>query len=44
MDAKNYLFIGLAVALAIYGTTLLRGGFAVPTPLEGLVGFVTALT
>jgi uncharacterized membrane protein YfcA len=42
MDAKDYLFIGLAVALAIYGTTLLRGGFAVPTPLEGLVGFVTA--
>src|SRR4051812_28710830 len=42
MDAKDYLFIGLAVALALYGTTLLRGGFAMPNPLEGLVGFVTA--
>jgi uncharacterized membrane protein YfcA len=42
MDAKDYLFVGLAVALVFYGTTLLRGGFAVPTPLEGLVGFVTA--
>src|SRR3954464_1211011 len=42
MDAKDYLFIGLGVALAVYGTTLLRGGFALPTPLESLVGFVTA--
>src|SRR5256885_13037201 len=42
MDAKDYLFIGLGIALAVYGTTLLRGGFALPTPLESLVGFVTA--
>jgi uncharacterized membrane protein YfcA len=42
MDAKDYLFIGLAIALAVYGTTLLRGGFALPTAIESLVGFVTA--
>ena len=42
MDAKDYLFIGLGIALLLYGTTLIRGGFKVPTALEGLVGFVTA--
>jgi uncharacterized membrane protein YfcA len=42
VDAKDYLFIGLGIALLLYGTTLVRGGFKVPTPLEGLVGFVTA--
>jgi uncharacterized membrane protein YfcA len=42
VDAKDYLFIGLGIALLLYGTTLIRGGFKVPTPLEGLVGFVTA--
>ncbi len=42
MDAKDLLFIGLAVALVFYGTTLLWGGFAMPTPLQSAVGFVTA--
>lgn len=42
MDAKDYLFAGLAVALVLYGTTLVRGGFAVPTALQTIVGFVTA--
>ena len=42
MDAKDYLFIGLGLALGLYGTVLIRGGFAVPTALEAAVGFVTA--
>ncbi|HEY2906914.1 MAG TPA: sulfite exporter TauE/SafE family protein [Vicinamibacterales bacterium] len=42
MDAKDLLFVGLAVALVFYGTTLLRGGFSMPTPLQSAVGFVTA--
>jgi uncharacterized membrane protein YfcA len=42
MDAKDYLFVGLGIALALYGTVLIRGGFAVPTPIEAAVGFVTA--
>ena len=42
MDAKDILFVGLAIALVFYGTTLLRGGFAVPTALQAAVGFVTA--
>ncbi len=42
MDAKDLLFVGLGLALVFYGTTLLRGGFSLPTPLENAVGFVTA--
>jgi len=42
MDAKSLLFIGLGLALVIYLVTFIRGGFAKPTWLQALIGFVTA--
>ena len=42
MDAKAWLFAGLAIVLVIYLVTLLRGGFVRPTWFQQLVGFVTA--
>ncbi len=42
MDAKSFLFVGLAVMLAIWATTVVRGGFVVPTPFQAAIGFVTA--
>src|SRR5215212_2296593 len=42
MDAKTFLFVGLAVMLVIYATALIRGGLVVPTPLQTAIGFVTA--
>jgi uncharacterized membrane protein YfcA len=42
VDAKTLLFIGLGVVLAIYGVTIARGGFVMPTPLQTAIGFVTA--
>jgi uncharacterized membrane protein YfcA len=42
LDAKTFLFAGLAVMLVIYAAALVRGGLAVPTPLQTAIGFVTA--
>jgi uncharacterized membrane protein YfcA len=42
MDVKTLLFVGLAVMLVLYSVTVLRGGLAVPTPLQIAIGFVTA--
>jgi len=42
MDAKDYLFIGLGLALALYVVTVVRGGLAVPDPLKVAIGSVTA--
>ena len=42
MDAKSFLFGGLAIMLAIYAATIIRGGFVVPAPIQAAVGFVTA--
>ena len=42
MDAKTLLFAGLAVMLAIYSATVVRGGLAMPTLLQSAIGFVTA--
>ena len=42
MDAKDYLFIGLGLALALYVVTVVRGGLATPRPLSIALGFVTA--
>jgi uncharacterized membrane protein YfcA len=41
-SAKDLLFIGLGGALVVYGVALTRGGFAVPTAFQTIVGFVTA--
>ena len=42
MDAKDYLFIGLALALALYIVIVVRGGLVMPNPLSVAIGFVTA--
>jgi uncharacterized membrane protein YfcA len=42
MDVKTGLFIGLGVVLAVYAIAVIRGGLAVPTPLQIAIGFVTA--
>ncbi len=42
MDAKHILFAGLAIVLVVYIVALVRGGLAVPTVFQTLVGFVTA--
>jgi uncharacterized membrane protein YfcA len=42
MDAKSVLFAGLAIVLVVYVAALVRGGLAVPTVFQTLVGFVTA--
>ena len=42
MDAKQLLFVGLALFLAIYAIAVARGGFVWPTILQTAIGFVTA--
>jgi uncharacterized membrane protein YfcA len=42
MDAKDYLFIGLGLALILYVVTVVRGGLVAPSPLATAIGFVTA--
>jgi uncharacterized membrane protein YfcA len=42
MDAKSLLFVGLAGVLVVYGIAIARGGFEMPTPLQAILGFVTA--
>jgi uncharacterized membrane protein YfcA len=42
MDAKHILFAGLAIVFVVYAVALVRGGLAVPTVFQTLVGFVTA--
>jgi uncharacterized membrane protein YfcA len=42
MDAKSLLFVGLAGVLLVYGIAIARGGFEMPTPLQAILGFVTA--
>jgi uncharacterized membrane protein YfcA len=42
MDARNLLFAGLAAVLVVYVVAVVRGGLAVPTVFQTLVGFVTA--
>jgi uncharacterized membrane protein YfcA len=42
MDAKTYLFVGLALMLAVWVVTVVRGGLVAPTPFQTGVGFVTA--
>ncbi len=42
MDAKSLLFIGLVGVLFVYAFAIVRGGFETPTPLQTVIGFVTA--
>ncbi len=42
MGARSILFGGLALVLVVYLVALARGGLAVPTLFQTLVGFVTA--
>ena len=42
MDAKAFLFLGLALVLVLYAVTIFRGGLRVPTVLQTAIGFVTA--
>jgi uncharacterized membrane protein YfcA len=42
LDAKQLLFVGLALFLLFYLVVVIRGGFAKPTPLQTIIGFVTA--
>jgi uncharacterized membrane protein YfcA len=42
MDAKEYLFIGLGLALVLYVVTVVRGGLVQPDPLRVGIGAVTA--
>ncbi|HYM25300.1 MAG TPA: sulfite exporter TauE/SafE family protein [Vicinamibacterales bacterium] len=42
MDAKDYLFVGLGLALLLYVITVIRGGLVVPQPLSIAIGFFTA--
>lgn len=42
MDVRSLLFIGLAAMLAIWATSIVRGGFVMPTAVQTGVGFVTA--
>lgn len=42
MDAKQLLFVGLAIVFVIYAMAVARGGFAMPTALQTAIGFVTA--
>ena len=42
MTAKDYLFVGLGLALVLYVVTVVRGGLVVPQPLSVAIGFVTA--
>src|ERR1051326_1861194 len=43
MTAKDYLFVGLGLALVLYVVTVVRGGLVVPQPLSVAIGFVTAV-
>src|SRR3954462_1836589 len=42
MDAKTLLFAGLAIGLLLWVVTVVRGGWATPTPFQLIVGFITA--
>jgi uncharacterized membrane protein YfcA len=42
LDAKQLLFVGLGLFLIFYLVVVIRGGFATPTPLQTIIGFVTA--
>ncbi|HEV3141042.1 MAG TPA: sulfite exporter TauE/SafE family protein [Vicinamibacterales bacterium] len=42
MGAKDYLFVGLGLALILYVVTVVRGGLVEPSPLRVAIGFVTA--
>jgi uncharacterized membrane protein YfcA len=42
VGARSILFGGLALVLVVYLVALVRGGLAVPTPFQTLLGFVTA--
>ena len=41
MDARNLLFVGLALVMLAYAALLVRAGLSMPTPVQLLVGFVT---
>ena len=42
MDAKQLLFVGLALFLVFFLVVVARGGFVLPTALQTAIGFVTA--
>jgi uncharacterized membrane protein YfcA len=42
MGAKGILFVGLTIVFLVYIVALVRGGLAVPTVFQTLIGFVTA--
>jgi uncharacterized membrane protein YfcA len=42
VDAKQLLFVGLAIVLVIYAVAVARGGLAMPTAFQTAIGFVTA--
>jgi uncharacterized membrane protein YfcA len=42
VDAKQLLFIGLAIVFVVYAIAVVRGGLAMPTALQTAIGFVTA--
>ena len=42
MDAKDLLFVGLGLALIVYGWAISRGGFVMPSAVQTAIGFVTA--
>ncbi|HEX3702428.1 MAG TPA: sulfite exporter TauE/SafE family protein [Vicinamibacterales bacterium] len=42
MGAKGVLFAGLTIVFLVYIIALVRGGLAVPTVFQTLIGFVTA--
>ena len=42
MDAKQLLFVGLAIVFVIYAIAVARGGLAMPTAFQTAIGFVTA--
>src|SRR5215467_10352056 len=42
MDANTLLLGGLVAVLVLYLVTIVRGGLVRPTPLQTLIGFVTA--
>src|SRR5262245_14288116 len=42
LDAKQLLFVSLGLFLVFYLIVLIRGGLVTPTPLQTIIGFVTA--
>src|SRR6478672_4506044 len=42
VDARTLLLGGLGAVLVLYLVTIVRGGLERPTPLQTLIGFVTA--